>query len=57
MTASRIIPSVPDVAREALIVIGGAIIAAAIIGAVPPLREWIKRQWDGAPNPLNPWQS
>lgn len=55
MKLPAFIPRPPDLAREALIVIGGAIIAAAIIGAVPPLREWIKRQWDGAPNPINPW--
>ena len=42
-------PSVPEVAREALIVVAGAVVAAAVIGAWPELREWIKRQWDGAP--------
>lgn len=51
MKAPAFIPRPTDFAREALIVIGGAIIAAAIIGALPPVREWIKRQWDGAPRP------
>jgi hypothetical protein len=43
------LPKAPDLIREALIVVGGAIIAAAIVGQIPPLREWIKKQWDGAP--------
>jgi len=45
----NIIPAAPDVLREALIVIGGAIIAAAVMGQVPALREWIKTQWAGTP--------
>lgn len=49
MKTPAIIPRPVEIAREALIVVGGAIIAAAIIGAVPALRDWIKRQWDGAP--------
>lgn len=48
MKTPRIIPQPAELARETLIVIGGAIIAAAIIGSSPRLREWIKRQWDGA---------
>lgn len=48
-------PGLSDFAREALIVIGGAIIAAAIIGQVPALRAWIKQQWGDTPSPLNPW--
>lgn len=45
------VPGPSDVAREALIVIAGALLAAAIIGQLPPVREWIKRQWDGAMPP------
>ena len=41
----KIIPTLPEVTREALIVIGGAILAAAIMSQVPALRDWIKRQW------------
>jgi len=44
-----IIPKPGAVAREALLVVGGAIIAALIIGQFPGVRDWIKRQWDGAP--------
>lgn len=45
----NIIPTAPDVIREALIVVGGAIIAAAIIGQLPALRDWIKSQWADTP--------
>lgn len=43
------VPRIPELAREALIVIGGAIIAAAIIGQLPPLKDWIKKQWADTP--------
>lgn len=36
------------IAREAAIVIGGALVAAWIIGQVPQLRLWMRRQWQGA---------
>lgn len=45
------IPSFPEVAREAIIVVGGAILAAAVVGALPSLRDWIKAQWQDAPRP------
>lgn len=45
MKAPRIIPTVPEVAREALVLIAGAVVAAAIIGRLPELRAWIARQW------------
>lgn len=38
-------PTVKEIGREALIVLGGAIIAAAIVGQLPALRDWLKRQW------------
>lgn len=47
MSIKRLIPSPFDVGREAVIVIGGALIAAAVIGYLPGVREWIKRQWSG----------
>lgn len=49
MKASAIIPKPEAVGREALIVIGGALLAAFVMGRFPKLREWVKRQWDGAP--------
>ena len=45
----KIIPSVPEIGREALIVIGGALLAALIVGQVPSLRQWIKEQWMDTP--------
>jgi hypothetical protein len=47
---ARLIPKPTEIGREALIVVGGAIIAALIIGQMPGVRAWIKRQWDGAPS-------
>lgn len=55
MSLKDIIPKPVEIGREALIVIGGAIVAAAIVAYTPALREWIKQKWDGVPNPLNPW--
>lgn len=40
-----IVPTVPELTREALIVIGGAIIAAAVMSQIPALKNWIKKQW------------
>lgn len=41
----KYLPTVPEVAREALIVIGGALLAALIIGQVPALKKYIKDAW------------
>lgn len=41
----KLIPTLPELTREALIVIGGAIIAAAVMSQVPALKNWIKAQW------------
>jgi hypothetical protein len=46
-----IIPTFPEVAREAIIVVGGALLAAAVVGAFPAVRDWIKGQWQDAPRP------
>lgn len=43
------VPGPAEISREAIIVIAGALVAAAIIGQMPEVRDWIKRQWDGAP--------
>lgn len=56
MNLKTIVPKPADIGREALIVIGGAILAAVVISQVPRLRDWIKKQWADTPNPLNPWQ-
>lgn len=49
MNLPKIIPTPVELGREALIVVGGAIIAAAIVGAFPALRDWIKAQWADTP--------
>lgn len=51
----KVIPTAPELAREGLLVIGGAIVAALIISQLPGLKAWIKAQWADVPNPRNPW--
>lgn len=41
----KIIPSLPEVGREALIVIAGAVLAALVMSQFPAVRAWIKEQW------------
>jgi hypothetical protein len=41
MTAARIIPTAPEILREALIVLAGAAIAALVVSQVPALRAWL----------------
>lgn len=55
MNIKPFVPTVPEVTREALIVLAGALLAAWIIGQSPPVRDWIKKQWGGAmpPEPGN----
>lgn len=48
MKKPSFIPKPAEIGREALIVVGGALLAALIIGQVPALRDWIKAQWGGA---------
>lgn len=45
MKTGKFIPKPAEVSREALVVILGAIVAAFIIGQLPPVRDWIKKQW------------
>lgn len=37
-----IIPTAPEVLREAVIVLAGVVIAALVLRAFPPLRVWVK---------------
>jgi hypothetical protein len=48
MSLKTYIPSPENIVKEGLIVMGGAIMAAVIIGQVPALRDWIKAQWGDA---------
>lgn len=43
------IPTSPEIIREALIVIGGALLAALVVGQFPQLKDWIKAQWLDTP--------
>ena len=39
-------PVIPEIAREALIVVAGAALAAFIVGQLPPSwKAWMRRQW------------
>ena len=39
------IPQPSAIVREAIIVVGGALLAALIIGQLPGVKAWIKEQW------------
>lgn len=41
----KLIPTVPEIGREAIIVISGAILAALVMSQFPQLKAWIKEQW------------
>lgn len=43
------LPTAPAIVKEALIVLGGAIVAALVVGQLPGLRAWIKTQWADTP--------
>lgn len=45
------LPSMSAIVTEGMIVLGGAILAALIIGQLPGLRTWIKDQWADTPRP------
>lgn len=49
MKTPAFIPKPAEVGREALIVLGGALIAALVIGQLPGVKAWIKRQWGDTP--------
>ena len=42
---AKFIPGPPEVMREALIVVAGAILAAFIVGQIPSLKSWLREQW------------
>lgn len=49
MKLPAIIPKPIEIGREAIIVVGGALLAALIVGQFPQLRNWIKEQWLDTP--------
>lgn len=52
MKLGKLIPGPAEVGREALIVIGGAVLAALVISQVPGLGAWISKQWGDTPRPF-----
>jgi hypothetical protein len=49
MKTPKFVPAPAEVGREALIVLGGALLAALIIGHLPGVKAWIKAQWGDTP--------
>ncbi|MDR7095527.1 hypothetical protein [Hydrogenophaga laconesensis] len=43
----KVLPSAPEVLRESLVLIGGAILAALILQQLPQLRSWISQSTKG----------
>lgn len=41
-------PLIKDIGKEAVILLGGAIVAAFVIGRFPQVKTWIQAQWGGA---------
>jgi hypothetical protein len=41
MNLTKILPSVPDVARETLLVLAGTVLAAYIISRIPDLQKFV----------------
>lgn len=44
----KMVPSLTDIGRETIIVLGGALVAALIIGNMPTVRDWMRKQWAGS---------
>lgn len=40
-------PSGREIAREAVTVLAGAVLAALIVGQLPGLKKWLQDQWKG----------
>lgn len=49
MPLKKWMPNPSEIGREALIVMGGALLAALIVGQFPSLKDWIKAQWLDTP--------
>ena len=49
---SNLLPTLPEVGREAIIVLAGAVLAAVIVGFLPDnFKQWMRDQWGGVPKP------
>lgn len=40
-----LLPTGPAIAREALTVIAGALLAAAVMYQFPAVKDWVKKAW------------
>lgn len=53
MQLDKLIPKPVEIGREALIIVGGAIVAALVVSQLPSLQAWIKAAWNGTPHPYD----
>lgn len=42
----KAIPTVPEIVREALIVVAGAALAAFVVSQFPQFKAWVKKSWE-----------
>lgn len=49
MSKPAFVPSSNEVIRETLIVLAGAVGAALLIGMMPGIKAWMKKQWGDTP--------
>jgi hypothetical protein len=49
MSATKIVPTLPQVAHQALLTLAVTVTVLAILATVPGLRAWVKKQADGMP--------
>lgn len=47
--ADRWLPSAPEISREALAVLAGAVLPAVIFSQLPALRQWVAERLPTAP--------
>ncbi len=45
--SGRYLPTLPEISRETLAVVAGAILAAAVFAALPALRQWVADRLPG----------
>lgn len=43
---NKALPTVPEIVREAVIVIAGAALAAAVVSMLPGFKAWMKKAWE-----------
>lgn len=45
----NLIPTLPEIGRETITILCGALLAALIVGQLPGVRAWMRDQWGGPP--------